>query len=72
MLEGKEVEKKIGEFGSASLDVTPELKLKLEVSVEVDLVAEAKKLAAKTGTPIDDAAVAWLEKLVKVAAPAKA
>lgn len=69
MLEGKELDKKIGEYGSASIDVTPELKLKVEVAVEVDLIAEAKKLAAKSGTPIDDAAIAWLEKIVRSAAP---
>ena len=68
MLEGKEFETKIGEYGSASVDVTPELKVKVEVSIEVDLIAEAKKLAAKTETPIDDAAIAWLEKIAKGAA----
>ena len=68
MLEGKEFETKISEYGSASVDVTPELKVKVEVSIEVDLIAEAKKLAAKTETPIDDAAIAWLEKIAKGAA----
>jgi len=68
MLEGKELEKKIGEYGTVSLDVTSELKVRLEVGLEVDLVAEIKKLAAKTSTPIDDAAVAWIEKIVSAAA----
>ena len=68
MLEGKEFEQKIGNVGSVSVDVTPELKLKVVAEVEVDLVAEAKKLAAKTSTPIDDAAIEWLEKIVKGAA----
>lgn len=68
MLEGKELEKKIGDIGSVSVDVTPDLKLKLAVEIEIDLVAEAKKLAAKTETPIDDAAIAWLEKIAKGAA----
>lgn len=70
MLEGKEFEKKIGEYGSASVDVTSDLKIKVAVAVEVDLIAEAKKLAAKTNTPIDDQAIAWLEVIVKAAAGA--
>ena len=66
MLEGKEFEQKIGDIGSVSVDVTSELKLKVAVEVEIDLVAEAKKLAAKTSTPIDDAAIAWLEKITEL------
>ena len=69
MLEGKEVEKKLGEYGSVSVDVTPDLKVKVSVEAHVDLIAEAKKLAAKTQTPIDDQAIAWLEKIVQAAAP---
>lgn len=72
MLEGKEVEVKIGEYGSASVDVTPDLKVKVAVEATVDLIAEAKKLAAKTGTPIDDRAIAWLEKVVKANAALQA
>ena len=71
MLEGKELEKKIGEYGVASIDVTPELKVKVEVAIEVDLIAEAKKLAEKTETPIDNTAIEWLEKIVKAAAALK-
>lgn len=71
MLEGKELEKKIGEYGAASIDVTPELKVKVEVAIEVDLIAEAKKLAEKTSTPIDNTAIEWLEKIVKAAAALK-
>lgn len=71
MLEGKELEKKIGEYGAASIDVTPELKVKVEVAIEVDLIAEAKKLAEKTETPIDNTAIEWLEKIVKAAAALK-
>lgn len=63
MLEGKELEGNIGKIGSYSVDITPQFKLKVAVGVEVDLVAELKKLAEKTKTPIDDAVAAWLEKL---------
>lgn len=64
MLQGKELEVKLGEYGSASVDVTPELKLKISIGAEVDIVAELHKLAAKTSTPVDDTVVAFLEKLV--------
>lgn len=65
MLEGTEFEQKIGQVGSVIVDVTPELKLSISAKVEVDLIGELKKLAEKTATPIDDAALAWIEKLVK-------
>lgn len=70
VLEGNELEQKIGQIGTVIVDVTPELKLKVSASVEVDLLAEIKKLAAKTATPIDDAAIAWIEKLVATPVPA--
>lgn len=64
-LEGKEFETKIGEYGSASVDVKPDLKVAVALQVEVDLIAEVKKLADKTKTPIDNQVIEWLEKLVK-------
>lgn len=64
-LEGKEFETKIGDFGSASVDVKPDLKVAVSLSVEIDLVAEVKKLAEKTKTPIDNNVIEWIEKLVK-------
>lgn len=64
MFEGKELEGKIGDVGGYSVDLTEKGELEVSVMVKVDLVAEAKKLAAKTGTPIDDQAIAWLEKLM--------
>lgn len=64
-LEGKEFETKIGEFGSASVDVKPDLKVAVSLSVEVDLIAEVKKLADKTKTPVDNNVIEWLEKLIK-------
>lgn len=69
VLEGTEFEQKIGQVGAVVVDVTPELKLKVSASVEVDLLAEVKKLAAKTATPVDDAAIVWIEKLVKAGQP---
>lgn len=71
LLEGNELEKDLGAYGKATVDVTPELKLKVSVVAEVDLVAEAKKLALKTETPVDDAALDWLQKLVAAASVLK-
>lgn len=65
VLEGNEFEQKIGQVGAVIVDVTPELKLSISAKVEVDLIGELKKLAEKTATPIDDAALLWIEKLVK-------
>jgi hypothetical protein len=67
MLEGKEVDVKIGEYGNASVDVTPDLHLEVALSVKVDLIGELKKLALKTGTPLDDQAIAWVESMVRKA-----
>lgn len=64
MLEGKEVEKKLGEYGSVSLDVTPDLKVLASIEVHIDLIKEIEKLAAKTATPLDDQAMAWIKLLV--------
>lgn len=63
-LEGKELDGKIGEYGAYSIDLNDKGELELAIGLKIDLVAEAKKLAAKTGTPIDDQAIAWLEKLM--------
>lgn len=62
-LEGKELEGKIGD-GALGYSVDLSDKGVLAIAVEVDLVVAAKALAAKTGTPIDDTAIAWLEKLM--------
>lgn len=52
MLEGKEVEGKIGEVGSYSLDVDDKLTLKASVVFEVDLFGELDKLAVKSKNKI--------------------
>jgi hypothetical protein len=67
-LEGKELEGKIGTVGAYSVDIKANGELEVMVGVNVKLVEELKKLAAKTSTPIDDAAIAWVESmLAKVA-----
>ena len=67
MLEGNEIEQKIGQYGEIIVDVTPELHLSVSAKVEIDILAELKKLAAKTATPIDDMALVWIEKVVQAA-----
>lgn len=67
MLEGKEVQGQIGEYGEYYADVAVSGHVEVGVVVRINLVAEAKKLAAKTSTPIDDKAIEWLESLQKVA-----
>ena len=42
MLDGKEFTQKLGNYGEASVDVTPELKLVVSVAAQVDLLAELK------------------------------
>lgn len=66
MLEGKEFEKQIGDAGTVSLDVTPELKIVAEVSLkkEIDLVAELEKYVQKTETKWDDEALNILKKAI--------
>lgn len=64
MFEGKEIDGKIGDVGHYFVDVSDKGEVEIGVSVKINLVAEAKKLAAKTATPIDDQAIAWLEKLM--------
>lgn len=65
MLEGTEFEQKIGQVGTVIVDVTPELKLKVSAVVEIDLLAEVKKLAAKTPSDWDDKGIVWIENLIK-------
>jgi hypothetical protein len=66
MLEGKEVEGKLGEFGGYSVDLGKDGKLVIALEAKIDLIAELKKLCAKTATPVDDAAIAWVEKMLMV------
>lgn len=61
MFEGKEVSGKIGEYGGYGLDLQPDGILVASVELKIDLIAELEKLAAKTSTKIDDAAMAWVK-----------
>ena len=57
MLEGNELEKKLGEYGEVIVDVDDKLILTVGVNAKVDLIAELEKLAAKSGKE-------WLGKAV--------
>lgn len=79
MLEGNEVEKKIGEVGTLVIDVTDKgvatvsievakeaegVKGKVSASVEVSAVTLIEKLVAATKTKVDDAIVAQIKLLL--------
>lgn len=68
MLEGNELEKKIGEYGSVVVDINDELKVKVAVEGHIDLLAELHKVVDKTGNPIAKWLVSALEALLKKAA----
>ena len=63
MLEGKEVDGKIGSIGEYSVDLDDKGNLAVMVGVKLDLIAECEKLAAKTETKLDDSFIAVLKKL---------
>ena len=63
MLEGKEVDVKIGNIGHVSVDINDKLELEVALSAKVDLFAEIVKLTKKTDTQIDDAGAKLLGSL---------
>jgi hypothetical protein len=65
MLEGKELDKKLGEYGSAFVDINDQLMLEIGVSAKVDILAEAEKLALKSGNSLAVKAVEILKGLLK-------
>ena len=66
MLEGKEIQGEIGQYGGYFVDLNMKGQVEVGVSIKIDLVAELEKLAQKTNTPIDDHAIAWVKKMVAV------
>ena len=54
----------LGGYGTAEASVDSMLVVKANVAVEVDIIKEVEKLAAKTtGTDVDDKAVAAIKKI---------
>lgn len=63
MLEGKELEGNIGNFGSYYLDANDKGVVEAGVALKIDLLEQLAKLAKKTGTEVDDVVVKGLMKL---------
>lgn len=61
MLDGKEVEHKLGEYGTVSVDVDAKGVVEVAASVKVDLIAELEKLAARSDNSVDDKIVALVK-----------
>lgn len=64
MLDGNELEGSIGNIGNYKVDVQPDGHIEVSVGIKVDILNEIEKLAAKTGTKIDDSVVEFLKKLM--------
>ena len=60
-------EAQLGEYGAASVALDSEAKVKVKVEAEVDLIKELEKLAAQTGTKVDDQVVAYIKGLIQAA-----
>lgn len=84
MLEGNELEGKIGDVGSYTLDVDSQGKVKFAAmiekdfgyakvssqnAVESDIFKIAEEIAKKTSTQWDDKAIAGLKSLLGIASP---
>ncbi len=61
MLDGKEVDGKIGEYGSYFVDADDKGVVEVGVSAKFDVVAELEKLALKSDNKIDDKIVALVK-----------
>lgn len=66
MLEGKELVKKLGPYGEASVDVTPELDIEISVAVKhkVELIPVLEAYVAKTPNKVDDGVLATVKNLL--------
>lgn len=64
MLEGKEVEGKLGSIGTYHADVNDKGELEIGIGIKIDIIKELETLAKKSKTPIDDAAIAWVKSLL--------
>lgn len=65
MLDGKELEGTIGEYGSYFVDVQDVGVVEAGVSLKFDVIAALRKLAQKTTNSLDDKAVDVLESLLR-------
>ncbi len=56
---------KLGEYGEASIALDSMAVVTLKAEAKVDIIAELEKMAAATGTKLDDQAIAGIKKLVQ-------
>lgn len=63
-LDGKEFERRFGEYGGVAVDLRPDLTLEVALLAQVDIRKELHKLAAKTGTKLDDMFLNTLDALL--------
>lgn len=61
MLEGKELEGKIGTVGAYSLDVKPTGEVEVMVGAKINIISLLEEMAKKTQTTMDDQAIAWIK-----------
>lgn len=64
MLEGKELDIKLGSIGNASADINDKGEVEIAVGIKIDLIAELEKAAAKSGNKIDDSIISALKGLL--------
>ena len=67
MLDGKEVSGQIGSFGQYFVDVSDVGTLEVGLSLKIDIIAELRKLAAKSSNKLDDGVVDIIAHLLKPA-----
>ena len=65
MLEGKEIEGTIGDYGGYFVDASAEGYVEVGLTAKVDVIAELRKLAQKTSNSLDDKAVDYIEGLLR-------
>jgi hypothetical protein len=65
VIAGHKVE--LGQYGEASVELTSKAEVVVKVEAKVDLLAELEKLAAQTGTKVDDTVVKYIKGLVEAA-----
>lgn len=62
MLEGKELEGKVGKFGKYELDVKADGTATVKFELNIDIVAELEVLAARSDNKIDDGIISIVKK----------
>lgn len=64
MLDGNEMQGKIGEYGQYSVDVQDTGMVVMSVGIKIDLLAELRKLAKLSTNSLDDKAIDFIAHLM--------